>query len=150
MKKRMRFRPGTVAIREIKRYQKSSDNLLPRAPFQRLVRSISETIDRTLRFQSNALMALQEAVEAYIVGVFEDANLCSIHASRVTVMKKDLDLARRIRGEAFRDFRDLQPKNGIEQFFALPNYGTQREQQEYLRGAKSAILAQSKTLGHHK
>ena len=52
-----------------------------------------------LRFQSQAILALQEATESYLVGLFEDTNLCAIHAKRVTIMPKDLQLARRIRGE---------------------------------------------------
>jgi hypothetical protein len=67
-------------------------------------------------------LALQEAAESYLTGLFEDANLCAVHASRVTVMKKDLDLARRIRGERFQDHRDLQPKTGKEVFYMLPYY----------------------------
>jgi histone H3 len=67
-----RFKPGTVALREIKRYQKETKNLIPRAPFQRFVRSICEGIDHELRFQSQALLAVQEAAEAYLVGLFED------------------------------------------------------------------------------
>ena len=121
--KNRRWKAGTVALREVKRYQKSVDNLLPRAPFQRLVRSIVSDMDHELRFQSAALLALQEASEAYIVGVFEDTNLCAIHANRVTVMKKDMDLARRIRGDRNIDYRDLQPKTGDEVFLQLP-YGT--------------------------
>lgn len=68
-----------------------------------------------MRFTGDALKALQEACEGYLTGLFEDANLCAIHARRVTVMKKDLDLARRIRGDRFRDFRDLQSddKKGV-------------------------------------
>ena len=120
VKKTHRFRPGTVALREIKRYQKKTENLLPRAPFQRLVRSISDSIDPDLRFQAQALLAVQEAAEAYLVGLFEDTNLCAIHANRVTVMKKDLDLARRIRGDRNRDHIDHQPKSGKEQFHSLP------------------------------
>ena len=73
--------------------------LLPRAPFQRLVRSISSAFDPDLRFQSQSLVALQEAAEAYVVSLFEDTNLCAIHAKRVTIMPKDIQLARRIRGE---------------------------------------------------
>lgn len=119
-KRKIRFRPGTVALREIKRYQKSTSLLLPRASFQRLVRSVTGQIDNDLRFASNALLALQESSEAYLVGIFEDANLCAIHANRVTIMKKDLDLARRIRGDANRDFRDTMPKTGDEQFYQLP------------------------------
>lgn len=84
-KRKMRFKAGTVALREVKRYQKTTDMMLPRAPFQRLVRSIAMDMDHTMRFQSQALHALQEASEAYIVGVFEDTNLCAIHAKRMTV-----------------------------------------------------------------
>ena len=98
-KKARRYRPGTVALREIRRYQKSTDLLLKKAPFQRLVREISQDYKADLRFQSSAVLALQEASEAYLVGLFEDTNLCAIHAKRVTIMPKDMQLARRIRGE---------------------------------------------------
>merc|ERR1719263_1721354 len=118
--KKRRFRPGTVALREIKRYQKQTSSLLPRAPFHRLVRQICRDLDGELRFQSQALYALQEAAEAYLTGVFEDANLCAIHAKRMTLMKKDMDLARRIRGDANLDFRDLNEKDGTEVFHELP------------------------------
>ena len=119
-RKKNRFRPGTVALREIKKYQKSHDTLLPKASFQRLVRHISGNIDNDLRFQAQALMALQESAEAYLVGIFEDTQLCAIHANRVTIMKKDMDLARRIRGDANHDFRDTMPKTGDEVFYQLP------------------------------
>jgi len=119
-KKKIRFRPGTVALREIKRYQKATNMLLPRAPFQRLVRDICGEMDNDLRFQSQALMAIQESAEAYLVGIFEDSNLCCIHAKRVTVAKKDMDLARRIRGDNHHDFRDTMPKSGDERFISLP------------------------------
>ena len=99
VKKPHRYRPGTVALREIRRYQKSTDLLLRKLPFQRLVREVSQDFKAELRFQSSAVMALQEASEAYLVGLFEDTNLCAIHAKRVTVMPKDMHLARRIRGE---------------------------------------------------
>ncbi len=128
----MRWRPGTVALREIKRYQKVTDLLLAKAPFQRFVRSICDGIDSQLRFQSQALLALQEAAESYLTGLFEDANLCAIHASRVTVMKKDIDLARRIRGERFQDYRDMQPKTGNEVFYQLP-YLNDKTQMDQLR-----------------
>jgi histone H3 len=94
-----RYRPGTVALREIRRYQKSSDLLLRKLPFQRLVREIAQQFQEDLRFQSTAILALQEAAEAYLVSMFEDTNLCAIHAKRVTIMPRDLRLARRIRGE---------------------------------------------------
>ena len=106
VKKRYRYRPGTVALKQIRQYQKSTDLLIRKLPFQRLVREItcnSEVIKSPLcgkvRFQSAAIMALQEAAEAYLVGLFEDTNLCAIHAKRVTIMPKDIQLARRIRGE---------------------------------------------------
>jgi histone H3 len=101
VKKPHRFRPGTVALREIRKYQKSTDLLLRKLPFQRLVREIAQEFKADLRFQSSAVLALQEAAEAYLVGLFEDTNLCAIHAKRVTIMTKDLQLARRIRGERF-------------------------------------------------
>jgi histone H3 len=98
-KKPHRYRPGTVALREIRRYQKSSDLLIRKLPFQRLVREIAQQYQDDLRFQSTAVLALQEAAEAYLVSMFEDSNLCAIHAKRVTIMPKDIRLARRIRGE---------------------------------------------------
>ncbi|EGR27760.1 hypothetical protein IMG5_189610 [Ichthyophthirius multifiliis] len=101
IKKPHRFRPGTVALREIRKYQKSTDLLIRKLPFQRLVRDIAHEFKAELRFQSSAILALQEASEAYLVGLFEDTNLCAIHAKRVTIMTKDLQLARRIRGERF-------------------------------------------------
>ena len=99
VKKPHRYRPGTVAPREIRRYQKSTELLIRKVPFQRLVREIAQDFTTDLRFQSSAVMALQEASEAYLVGLFEDTNLCAIHAKRVTIMPKDIQLARRIRGE---------------------------------------------------
>ena len=99
VKKPHRFRPGTVALREIRKYQKSTDLLIRKLPFQRLVREIAQDYKSDLRFQSAAVSALQEASESYLVGLFEDTNLCAIHAKRVTIMPKDIQLARRIRGE---------------------------------------------------
>ena len=140
MKKPHRYRPGTVALREIRRYQKSTDLLIRKLPFQRLVREIAQdfkndlsathrhhtprytaateqsshrlcahplsAVSRVLaaaavvsRFQGTAISALQEASESYLVSLFEDTNLCAIHAKRVTIMPKDIQLARRIRGE---------------------------------------------------
>ena len=99
MKKAHRFRPGTVALREIRKYQKTTELLIKKAPFQRLVREVTQDFKSDLRFQSAAIMALQEASESYLVGLFEDTNLCAIHARRVTIMPKDMQLARRIRGE---------------------------------------------------
>ena len=99
VKKPHRYRPGTVALREIRKYQKSTDLLVRKAPFQRLVREVTQDFKGDLRFQSTAILALQEASEAYLVGLFEDTNLCAIHAKRVTIMPKDIQLAKRIRGE---------------------------------------------------
>ena len=87
IKKPHRFRPGTVALREIRRYQKSTELLIRKLPFQRLVREIAQDFKTDLRFQSAAIGALQEASEAYLVSLFEDTNLCAIHAKRVTVRK---------------------------------------------------------------
>ncbi|CAI9098361.1 OLC1v1034993C1 [Oldenlandia corymbosa var. corymbosa] len=100
VKKPHRFRPGTAALREIRKYQKSTELLTPKLPFQRLVREIAQECSATeVRFQNHAVLALQEAAEAYLVGLFEDANLAAIHAKRVTIMPKDILLARRIRRE---------------------------------------------------
>lgn len=94
-----RYRPGTVALREIRFYQKTGDLLIRKIPFQRLVRELAQDIKSDLRFQHSAIMAIQEAAEAYLVGLFEDTNLVAIHAKRVTIQAKDMNLARRIRGE---------------------------------------------------
>jgi histone H3 len=99
VKKPHRYRPGTVALREIRRYQKSTDLLIRKAPFLRLVKEIAQQIKEDVRFQSTAVLALQEASEYYLVGLFEDTNVCAIHGKRVTIMPKDMQLARRIRGE---------------------------------------------------
>ena len=100
VKKPHRYRPGTVALREIRKYQKNTDLLIRKLPFQRLVREICQVdLKKDPKFQSTAMLALQEAAEAYLVGIFEDTNLCAIHAKRVTIMPKDIQLARRIRGE---------------------------------------------------
>ena len=119
-KKPHRYRPGTVALREIRRFQKSTQLLIPKMPFQRVVKEIAKDLNREkneairkmakklkteiapkpdLRFQSAAIGALQAASEAYLTALFEDANLCAIHAKRVTIMPKDIQLAKRIRGE---------------------------------------------------
>ncbi|KAG6336840.1 hypothetical protein ID866_2236 [Astraeus odoratus] len=106
-RKKRRYRPGTLALREIRKYQRSTDLLLRRLPFARVVREIALDMmtdtnfqmgDSGLRWQSSAILALQEATEAFLVHLFEDANLCAIHAKRVTIMQRDIQLARRIRG----------------------------------------------------
>ncbi|XP_044109010.1 uncharacterized protein LOC122909219 [Neovison vison] len=124
VKKPHRYRPGTVALREIRRYQKSTELLIRKLPFQRLVREIAQDFKTDLRFQSSAVMALQEACEAYLVGLFEDTNLCAIHAKRVTIMPKDIQLARRIRGERACARRDASPamrsKMSLTNEFMMP------------------------------
>ncbi|XP_003723879.1 putative histone H3.3-like type 3 [Strongylocentrotus purpuratus] len=100
MRKPPRFRPGTRALKEIRKYQKSTNLLLRKLPFARVVREICLILNPSSlnRWQAAAIMALQEAAEAFLVHLFEDSNLCAIHAKRVTVMPKDMQLARRIRG----------------------------------------------------
>lgn len=99
VKKPHRFRPGTVALREIRQYQKSTDLLIRKLPFQRLVREIAQDFKNDLRFQGTAILALQEAAESFLVGFFEDVNVCCLHSKRVTITPKDCQLARRIRGD---------------------------------------------------
>ena len=99
-KKPRRYQPGTVALREIRWYQKSIELLIRKLPIQRLVRELAQDLGKVnVRFQSGAIMVLQEASEAYLVGLLEDSNLCTVHAKRVTIMPKDIQLAWRIRGE---------------------------------------------------
>jgi histone H3 len=108
IKKPHRYRPGTVALREIRRYQKSTDLLIRKLPFQRLAREVLQDLNKqghslrftAERFQATGLLAIQESVEAFSVRLFEDVNLCAIHARRVTIMPKDMQLALRIRGES--------------------------------------------------
>lgn len=99
-RKARRYRPGTRALLEIRKFQKSTNLLLRKLPFARLVREITDylAVTKDMRWQALAIEALQEAAEAYLVYLFEDANLCAIHAKRVTVMPRDVQLARRIRG----------------------------------------------------
>jgi len=94
-----RWRPGTKALQEIRRYQKSTELLIRKLPFTRLVKEIAQDMGFEFRWGLTAIAALQEASEAYLTGLFEDSNLCAIHAKRVTIMPKDMQLARRIRGE---------------------------------------------------
>ena len=94
-----RYRAGTAALQDIRHFQKTTALLIRKLPFQRLVREIAQDFKTDLRFQSAAILCLQEAAEAYLVRLFDDANLCAIHARRVTIMPKDILLARRIRGE---------------------------------------------------
>ncbi|CAI7572687.1 unnamed protein product [Penicillium bialowiezense] len=101
--RRRRYKPGTVALKEIRKYQRSYELLIAKLPFARLVREVALDLlpadtGAELRWQSHAILALQEAAEAFLVHLFEDTNLCAIHAKRVTIMQKDIQLARRIRG----------------------------------------------------
>lgn len=101
-KTKKRYRPGTVALREIRKFQKSTDLLIAKLPFARVVREVAlqfiDVTDAGLRWQSVAILALQEATEAFLVSLLEDTNLLALHAKRVTIMQKDIQLARRIRG----------------------------------------------------
>ena len=105
VKKPHRYRPGTVALREIHKYQKSTDHLICKAPFQRLVREIYgdvasvSHVSSDYKWQGSSILALQEASEAYHVGLFEDTNLCALHSKRKTTMPKDIQLACLIRRE---------------------------------------------------
>jgi len=94
-----RYRPGTLALKEIKKYQSTTHLLTRKRPFSMLVREISMALNvKTFRWQSSAMDALQEATESYMIALFEDTNLAAIHARRVTIMPRDLRLVRRIRG----------------------------------------------------
>lgn len=94
-----KWRPGTVALRDIRKYQKSTDSLIPFAPFRRLVGEIIQNQQgHHLRMQESAVHALREAAESLIVSLLEDANMAAIHSKRVTIMPKDMQLVRRIRG----------------------------------------------------
>ena len=99
IKKPHRYRPGTMALCEIWRYQKSMELLCRKLPVARLIREIAQDFKTDLRFQASATAALHEAMEDYQVKLFEDTNLCAIHAKHVTIMPKDMQLTRRIRGE---------------------------------------------------
>ena len=94
-----RYRAGTAALKDIHHFQGSTALLIRKLPFQRVVREIAQDYKTDLRFQSVAVLCLQEAMEAYLVRLFDDANLCAIHARQVTIMPRDIQLARQIRGE---------------------------------------------------
>jgi histone H3 len=98
--KKHRYRPGTVALKEIRYFQKSTQLLLRKSPFARLVREIAQDLllMPDLYWQTQAMQALQEAAEAYLVGLFEDTNIVAINSKRVTIMPRDMQVARRIRG----------------------------------------------------
>ena len=100
-RKPRRVRPGTAALREIRKYQKTTELLIRRLPFHRLCREIAQDFKTDLRFQSSALDALQEGAEDYLVHLFEDCVLLAVHRNRITINARDLQLARRIRGETY-------------------------------------------------
>ena len=97
-RKARRYRPGSVALREIRKYQKTTNLLIRKLPFQRLVRELAANFKGDLRFQSTALYAHHEASESFLIGLMEHTNLAAIHAKRVTIMPKDMKLALRIGG----------------------------------------------------
>ena len=97
--KKKRYRPGALALAEIRKYQKSTESLIPKLPFRRLVKELLQSEKQDIRIQETALEALQEAAETYLVRLLDDANLCALHAKRVTLMPRDIQLTRRIRGE---------------------------------------------------
>ena len=99
VRKPHRWRPGTRALREIRRYQKSTSNLIPKVAFQRVVKEISQTLNNEIKFQSTAVLALQCAAESYLTALLEDTQLLAIHAKRITIKPADMQLARRVRGE---------------------------------------------------
>ena len=88
-----RYCPGIVSLREIRRQQNSTELLIPKLPFQRLVREITQDWMQPLNFEGSALLALQEATEAYLIDILKEANLFAIHANRVTILPKDVKLA---------------------------------------------------------
>ena len=103
-RKKMRYHPGTVALREIKKYQKYDKPLTARFPFERKVRNLIKEINPDLRLKQLTLECMREATEAYLVDVLGDSNLCAIHANRQTVMQKDVVLAKKIRGDLNRGY----------------------------------------------
>ena len=122
-KKQRRWRPGTVALREIKKFQKTTNLLIPHAPFMRKVREIASRIEPDMRFKPSAIDALQEAAEAHLIGLMEDSNLAAIHAKRVTVMKKDIELALRIRGDFKHNYLSAPNVDPDLAYFSLPYKG---------------------------
>ena len=103
VKKTRRYQPGTVALQEIWQFQKSTELFIWKLPFSQLVREIAQSVGKTnLHFQGSTIICLQEAAEAFLVSLMEDANLCAIHAKRVTIMPNDIQLAHFIRGEHLR------------------------------------------------
>lgn len=98
-----KYRPNNLCLKEIRRFAKGPDMCIRRLVFQQVVKEITWEIDNSYRFHSQAILAIQEAAEAYMIGLFEDTNICASHAKRVTIYPKDMQLARRIRGEVTLD-----------------------------------------------
>lgn len=98
-KKIKRVKSRNRTIKEIKKFQRGTELLIPKLPFRRIVREIAQTYNPSIRFTDSALIGLQEACESYIIGSIEDGILCTIHAKRITLMKKDIKLAQKIKGE---------------------------------------------------
>ena len=98
VKKPYRYRPGTVALRDIRKYQTSTELLIRKLPFQRLVKEIVQDLfkSETYRFQSTAVLALQEAAENFLVSMFDDVGCIAIHGKRVTIQKRDIQIWRRL------------------------------------------------------
>ena len=100
-----RYRPGTVALREIRRYQTSTDLLIPKLNFQRLIKEILHVeckelhLGHSKKIQSTAVLALQHAAEQYVTELFEKSQQAAIHGKRVTVVPQDLQLVLNFRGD---------------------------------------------------
>ena len=97
--KTKKMKQGLKALKEIKKYQSSMEMLIRRLPFQRVVKEIMQKVQDDLRLQSTAILVLQEVGETFLVGLLEQSNLCALPAKRVTIMPKDVQLARCIRGD---------------------------------------------------
>ena len=134
-----RFRPGTVALREIKRFQKSVDTLIPKAPLKRLIREIAAPYQDELRFSGLSFEALQQASEAYLTDLFADANVCAIEHNRVTVEPRDLRLAMKMRHD----------QNNMPQTTPIPEHGRKHvvPSKRRVRKSKSAAATQSGDAG---
>lgn len=100
--KKRRYRAGTVALREIKKYQRTTENLIKRAPFKRLVQEVLRDFGDELRVSKEAVSCLQESAEMFLINLLEDTQLAAIHAKRITIQPTDMQFARRLRGDSLR------------------------------------------------
>ena len=132
VKKPHRYRPGTVALREIRRYQKTTNLLIPKICYQRFLREISsdpnkcsQPSDGPFRWQGSAILATQTVAEDYLTVQLEDANVCALHSKRVTVMPKDIQLVRRIKGEE----AVITNRNSVAAIYKHSNDAEKREKQ---------------------